>query len=82
MDFDEIEVMKKAKQNASGNTLYRYPGELVESDEDYHGGDNEHESIIDIDALSASELSSSEHSDCSFGSHTLIDGYKDFVLSC
>ena len=82
MDFDEIELLKKAKQSSYGNALYRYPGELVDSDEDYNGADNEHETIFDNDALSASELSSSENSDYSFGSDTLFDGYKDFVLSC
>ena len=83
MDLAEIEIMKKAKQAAYGTSLYRFPAELVESDEDYHAADDEKDSdILDLEALSCSELSSSEHSDYSFGSIDLIDGYKDFVLSC
>lgn len=41
MDFEDIEIMKKAKQAAAGTALYRYPGELLDSDEDYHAADIE-----------------------------------------
>ena len=83
MELEEIEMIKKAKQASYGTSLYRFPAELVESDEDYHAADNENDSdILDLDAMSCSELSSSEHSDYSFDSVDLFDGYKDFVLNC
>ena len=41
MDFEEVEFMKKQKQVGSGLLLYKYPGELAESDEEFNGGDVE-----------------------------------------
>lgn len=41
MDFEEIEFMKVKKHKDSGLKLYRFPGELIESDEDDNKGDCE-----------------------------------------
>jgi len=70
--------------------MYKYPGELAESDEEYNGGDVEDyiseqpiEKLSQFRLDSESELSwtNSDNSDNSFDSDKLIDGYKDFVIS-
>lgn len=41
LDFDGIEQIIKKKQEMSGNRMYVYPGQLVETDELQNGGDCE-----------------------------------------
>ena len=68
--------------------LYRYPGELIESDDEYNGGDVEDNKSLRKDSdFSDSETEKTESwmkgsnnsHDLSFDSSKLIDGYKDFA---
>ena len=90
MGFEEVEYMKAKKHQGNGLLLYKYPGELAESDEEFNAGDVEDyvteqpiEKLQQFGIDSESELSwtNSDNSDNSFDSDKLIDGYKDFVIS-
>ena len=87
LDIDQIDAYIKKKASASGNVLYKYPGQLVESDDEYNAGD-----VEDNVSKHASEMSDSNGSEAkswqkggsdgsnfSFNSNKLFDGYKDFV---
>lgn len=81
MDLDDIERMIAKKTAQSGNRLYRYPGQLAESDEEQNGADLEDyatQSSGDDDTDSNKSWAQSEGSNFSFNSEKLIDGYKDF----
>ena len=85
MDLDEIEHMKQIKQAAAGNTLYRYPGQLLDSDEEVNAGDVEDNppeagSPGDGSDSEVSWSNNSLNSDLSFSSDKLINGYKDFLV--
>ena len=41
MGFEEVEYMKAKKHQGNGLLLYKYPGELAESDEEFNAGDVE-----------------------------------------
>lgn len=41
LEIDQIEGYIKKKAAAAGNMLFQYPGQLVDSDDEYNGGDIE-----------------------------------------
>jgi hypothetical protein len=85
MEFDDIERMIAKKTAQAGNLLYKYPGQLEESDEEWNAGDLED---IVSNSLSENDLESDsddswakdDGSNFSFNSEKLIDGYKDFLV--
>lgn len=38
MEYDDIERMIAKKTTQAGNLLYKYPGQLEESDDEYYAG--------------------------------------------
>jgi len=58
LDIDQIDAYIKKKASASGNVLYKYPGQLVESDDEYNAGD-----VEDNVSKHASEMSDSNGSE-------------------
>jgi len=88
LDIDQIDAYIRKKASASGNVLYRYPGQLVESDDEYNAGDVEDNDILkhssEMSDTHGSDTDSwqkdgSDGSNYSFNSGKLFDGYKDFV---
>jgi hypothetical protein len=85
MDIDQIELYIKQKESQCGANLYKFPGQLAESDYDDNEGDiennlsseyekSEHEFI---DSESDSWNKSGDDAQ-SFNSDKLIDGFADF----
>lgn len=84
MEFDEIEALKAKKLANSGQALYQFPGELIDSDEDYNGGDvedNANNSFNDSASNFSWSDNASVNSECSFDSTKMIDGYKDYIYT-
>jgi hypothetical protein len=87
MDVDQIDLYIKQKEIQSGANLYKYPGQLAESDYDVNEGDiennlsseyekSEHE-FIDSDSDSWNKTDDDAKS---FNSEKLIDGFADFQV--
>ena len=88
LDIDQIDGYIKKKASAAGEMLYRYPGQLVDSDDEYNAGDIEEnlnfgKESNDSDSIGSDTESwqkgESDGSDYSFNSSKMFDGYKDFL---
>ena len=88
LDIDQIDAYIQKKASAAGTVLYRFPGQLVDSDDEYNAGDVEDNLIpkhgSEMSDTHGSDTESwqkdaSEGSNFSFNSGKLFDGYKDFV---
>ena len=88
LDFFQIDSLIAKRQDTCGNNLYKYPGELYESDDEVNAGDissevSQQDLILeDLDVNQSGDISWLDSSDGdSFNSDKLIDGYKDFVMT-
>ena len=87
LDFYQIETLIAKRTESSGNMLYKYPGQLYESDDEINAGDISSE--LDDQKLLFDDLEDSDidmswldsSDDESFTSDKLIDGYKDFIMT-
>ena len=88
LDIDQIDAYVQKKASASGNVLYRFPGQLVESDDERNAADVEDNCLFKRNSEKSDAHESdtdswqngmSDGSNFSFNSGKLFDGYKDFV---